>query len=322
MSKSLASVSARRTKARASTASRACHPSGHPDRKPAGRAAAPPLISLIEPHPPFNDILRNVVHRAPARERRGAQPGERVGRWCHPAARRSSRSPDGSRSGPCRRLQQLRQTPAPRRVLLVQHRITGDVRRNQGIRQMFAHSASPACHGTGRTCRYRPVPRSAARRTRRARRPPGPPPRTPASGSRPRRQVRQQHRNPGGVGLQARALTQLHLQPGDRAGVPPGTGQHARRLRPRHQHQRAPGQGHLIHGEPAEPLYQLARTGRSVLFGDRRHDAGPPSVVPHVASSPAMPQPRGAFPHRTPPPNFNPAQTRRHKGPGSARRPP
>ena len=28
----------------------------------------------------------------------------------------------------------------------------------------------------------------------------------------------------------------------------------------------------------------LTHTGRGVVPGDRRHDAGPPSVVPHVAS--------------------------------------
>ena len=100
------------------------------------------------------------------------------------------------------------------------------------------------------------------------------------------RQVRHEHRDPGGMGLQARALTQLHLQPRDRGGVPPGPGQQTCRLRPRHQYQSAPGQGHLIDGEPAEPLQQLARTGRGVLLGDRRHDACPPSVVPHVVSSP------------------------------------
>ena len=85
--------------------------------------------------------------------------------------------------------------------------------------------------------------------------------------------------------MQAGALTQLHLQPGNRPGVPPGTGHDARRLRPGHQHQGAPRQRHLLRGEPAEPLYQLARTGRGVVSGDRRHDAGPPSVVPHIASS-------------------------------------
>jgi len=40
----------------------------------------PPLISVIEAHPPFNDILRNVVHRAAARERRGAQRASALGR--------------------------------------------------------------------------------------------------------------------------------------------------------------------------------------------------------------------------------------------------
>ena len=85
--------------------------------------------------------------------------------------------------------------------------------------------------------------------------------------------------------MQARALTQLQLQPGNHPGVPPGTGQHTRRLRPRHQHNGASRQGHLIHREPAEPPGQLARTGRAVRFGDRRHDAGPPFVLPHVASS-------------------------------------
>jgi len=47
---------------------------GNPDG-----AADPPPISLNEPHPPFYDILRDVVHRAAARGRRGAQPGQRVG---------------------------------------------------------------------------------------------------------------------------------------------------------------------------------------------------------------------------------------------------
>ena len=93
--------------------------------------------------------------------------------------------------------------------------------------------------------------------------------------------------------MQARALAQLHLQPGNRPGVPPGTGQHTRRLCPRHQHQGAPRQAHLIHYEPAEPLYQLAHIGRGVMFGDRRHDAGAPSVVPHVNSSPATPPASG-----------------------------
>ena len=65
----------------------------------------------------------------------------------------------------------------------------------------------------------------------------------------------------------------------------PGTGQHTGRLRPRHQHDGAPGQGHLIHREPAQPPGQLARAGGGVRSGDRRHDAGPPLVLPHVASS-------------------------------------
>ena len=69
----------------------------------------------------------------------------------------------------------------------------------------------------------------------------------------------------------------------------------ARRLRPRHQYQGTPRQAHLIHCEPAEPLYQLAHTGRGVVFGDRRHDAGPPSVVPQVISSPATQPDSGYF---------------------------
>jgi hypothetical protein len=45
----------------------------------------------------------------------------------------------------------------------------------------------------------------------------------------------------------------------------PGASQHTRRLRPRHQHDGAPRQSHLIHGEPAEPPDHVARTGRGVV---------------------------------------------------------
>jgi len=67
-----------------------------------GTAGRPAPVSLIEPHPPFHHVLRDVRtssgrSRTP---RRAAAPAR--WRWCHPAARRSSRSLDRSRSGPCR----------------------------------------------------------------------------------------------------------------------------------------------------------------------------------------------------------------------------
>ena len=62
-----------------------------------------PEVSLIEPHPPFNHVLGNLVHRAPARECRGAQPGQRVGhgviqlRGDHPG-RPMDRTPETTKS--------------------------------------------------------------------------------------------------------------------------------------------------------------------------------------------------------------------------------
>ena len=92
MSKSLASVSAKRTKARASTASRVTSPVRSPGAESPGQTGRPAPVSLIEPHPASHHVLANVIDRAPARECGGAQPGQRVGhgviqlRGDHPGA--------------------------------------------------------------------------------------------------------------------------------------------------------------------------------------------------------------------------------------------
>ena len=91
------------------------------------------------------------------------------------------------------------------------------------------------------------------------------------------------------MGLQAGALTQLHLQPGDRA-------RRAARHPASTLADSAPDISTSAHPDRAisSTANRQSRwtsspgTGRGVLFGDRRHDAGPPFVVPHVASSPLL----------------------------------
>jgi hypothetical protein len=108
-------------------------------------------------------------------------------------------------------------------------------------------------------------------------------------------EVRQQHRNPGGVGLQARALAQLHLQLGNRPGVPPDPGQHARRLRPdistrAHPDRAISSTANMKSRCTSSPT--PAGVSCSVTAAMMR---GPPFIVPHVASSPATPPVSGDF---------------------------